>query len=264
MRKVIFIIGLLSVLLLGCQGPSDTTSPHGEDVAETPQLPFQEGSYEVTTTNTDYGPATGYQASPSPEGDYPGVVLIHEWWGLNDNIKATAEKLASHGYDVLAVDLYNGSVANTSGRAQQLSSQVSEDQAMVNLQAAQSYLEGQGAESVASFGFCFGGDQSMRYAVQAQGPDASVVYYGSPVLNDSALERLDRPFFGAYGAEDRVVDVDNVRAFEAKLSNRSNVSINYYDGVGHAFANPSGDSFNEDAASDAWNKTLSFLNESLR
>jgi carboxymethylenebutenolidase len=183
---------------------------------------------------------------------------------LNDNIRATAEKLATHGYNVVAVDLYNGTVANTSEKAQQLSSSVSTDQAMQNLGSAQEYLESQGASNVASFGFCFGGDQSMQYAVQEGGPDASVVYYGTPVSNESALQRLDEPLFGAFGTDDPVVDVDTVRSFEESLGNRSGIDINYYEGAGHAFANPSGDSFNEGAASDAWNKTLDFLDRSLR
>ena len=102
---------------------------------------FEEGIYDVKSELVTYFEnSKGYLAKPTTDGEFPGIVMIHEWWGLNDNIKEMAEKLASHGYVVLAVDLYNGSVATTSDEARQLIGSFDSQTGVENMNSAASYL----------------------------------------------------------------------------------------------------------------------------
>ena len=239
-------------------------SIHGETMASSPQLPVDDGQYVVVSEDVDYGAATGYLAFPAGLENAPGVVLIHEWWGLNDNIKATADKLASHGYRVLAVDLYGGQVAENSSQARELVGSVDQQEALENLESAQIYLTGLGSERIASWGFCFGGDQSMNLAVSEFAPDASIIYYGSPITEASQLASITQPVLGIFGAEDTSISVDSVNGLDEQLDTVGVVhEIIVYEGAGHAFANPSGDRFVEDAAADAWQETLDFLSANL-
>lgn len=239
-------------------------SPHGETVASQAQIPVEDGDYETYGQDIDYGAATGYLASARTDEQVPGVVLIHEWWGLNDNIKETADKLASYGYNVLAVDLYNGEVAMNSSKARELVGSVDQDQALQNLESAQEYLRSLGSEEVGSWGFCFGGAQSMNLAVSEFAPDASIIFYGNPITDERQLSSIQQPVLGVFGALDSGIPVESVQELDTKLDGVTEHSIIIYEGADHAFANPSGDRYNEQAASQAWAQTLSFLEENLR
>lgn len=243
---------------------NDEPSPHGESVAMQAQLPVDDGAYPTSAQEIDYGAATGYLASPNTSEQVPGVVLIHEWWGLNDNIKATANKLASYGYNVLAVDLYGGQVASNSSQARELVGSVDQEAALQNLQAAQEYLRSVGSESVGSWGFCFGGGQSMNLAVSEFAPDASVIFYGNPITDSQQLASINQPVLGVFGSLDQGIPVDDVQAFDQQLDGVTEHNVIIYEGADHAFANPSGDRFNEEAASAAWQETLSFLEQNLQ
>jgi len=111
----------------------------------------------------------GYLAKPVVNNNYPGVIMIHEWWGLNDHIKRTARELASEGYVVLAVDMYNGEVAANPDRARELSSYLDQDKAIQNMKSAVTYLQTrENARKVASLGWCFGGGQSLQLALSGE------------------------------------------------------------------------------------------------
>lgn len=239
-------------------------SPHGETPAMQAQLPVEDGAYESFSQEVNYGPATGYLATPSIDESVPGVVLIHEWYGLNENIKETADKLATHGYNVLAVDLYNGQVAQDSTQARELVGSVDQQEALENMESAQQYLRSIGSAQVGSWGFCFGGAQSMNLAVSEFAPDASVIYYGNPITDEEQLAAVTQPLLGIFGSEDAGIPVSSVDELDSKLDGITQHEIIIYQGADHAFANPSGDRFNEEAASAAWQETLSFLSENLR
>jgi len=244
-----------------------TDSPHGVEVMTNTDAFRPLGDHEVRTQNVNYFQDTsGYLARPADDGSYPGVVMIHEWWGLNDNVQRMAEILATHGYAVLAVDLYNGEVATEPGRAQELSSNLDQQQATANMEAAVDHLRNQeGASNVASLGWCFGGGQSLQLALSDVSLASTVIYYGSLVTEESRLETLDWPVLGVFGADDQVVPIDSVEAFKANLDDLGITNEVYvYPNVGHAFANPSGDNFAPEAAADAWTKTLDFLNSHLK
>ena len=225
----------------------------------------------LSRSSVNYYPnATGYLVYPENGTSLPAVVMIHEWWGLNQNIKNEAEKLASEGYVVLAVDLFNGQVATDAQAARNLTSVVSANQqaAIENLKAAVSHLAGLpnvNSSRIASLGWCFGGGWSLQLALNTDQPLAgTVIYYGNLVTDPEELSAIDWPVLGIFGAEDQSIPVETVRQFEAGLdSNEIPNEIHIYDGVGHAFANPSGDSYAEQETADAWEKTLDFLSKNV-
>jgi carboxymethylenebutenolidase len=231
---------------------------------------YTEGSlgYLVYPNSTDKNTTstTGQQ-----QQKLSAVVMIHEWWGLNDNIKEMADELAGEGYVVLAADLYNGEVATDPNRARELSSSVRENpqQAITNLQSAVQYLASLpnvNSSRIASLGWCFGGGQSLQLALNSEQQPlaATVIYYGNLVNDTNELSKIKWPVLGIFGDQDNSIPVDSVRAFGRGL-NETGVTneIYIYPGVGHAFANPSGDNYAPQETTDAWQKTLTFLDKYL-
>lgn len=230
------------------------------------QMLGKEGKYQVTATDINYfGNAQGYYAYPSEEGQYPGIVMIHEWWGLNDHIKNTARQLASEGYNVLAVDLYNGEVAQTPDQARSLTGGLDQNEAVENMQAAVAFLQAQNSSKIASLGWCFGGRQSVELAISGQQLDATVVYYGGGMATSTEkLTPINWPVLGVFGDQDQGIPVAMVNDFENSLNSLGvENEIYIYEGVGHAFANPSGANYAPEPTMDAWEKTLSFLERHL-
>jgi carboxymethylenebutenolidase len=220
----------------------------------------------TTSTVNYYGNASGYLVYPENGIGLPAVVMIHEWWGLNQNIKNMAEQLAREGYVVLAVDLYGGEVATEANRATELSSAVRSNPqvAIENMQAAVQHLsslQNVNSSRIASLGWCFGGGQSLQLALNTEQPlAATVIYYGNLVTDQNELSKIDWPVLGIFGSADQSIPVDTVRQFESALdANRIENEIHIYPGVGHAFANPSGDNYAPEETADAWAKTLDFL-----
>jgi carboxymethylenebutenolidase len=210
----------------------------------------------------------GYLAYPSGVTEpLPAIIMIHEWWGLNDNIRAMANRLAAEGYMVLAVDLYQGETAANPGAARVKMLQVVEnpDRARENLRQAVQFLNIAGAPGIATLGWCFGGGWSLNSAMLFPGElAATVVYYGQVTADEGRLAAIDAPLLGLFGAVDRGITVESVNAFEAALQRlRKQHEIHIYPGVGHAFANPTGNNYNREVAEDAWQQTLKFLARNL-
>lgn len=228
---------------------------------------FSEGSYTVEDKMVKYfDDIDGYLVKPVSTDKFPQIIMIHEWWGLNDNIKTMAKKLASHGYIVLAVDLYGGKVATTADQARQLVTSFDKQAGINNMNSAVSYLQkNYGDSKVGSIGWCFGGGQSLNLALNNSDMDATVIYYGQLVTESNELSKIKWPILGIFAANDQGIPVDTVNQFESKLNELhiSNQVIIYPD-VDHAFANPSGNSYSPDASQDAWTKTISFLNSQLK
>jgi carboxymethylenebutenolidase len=210
-------------------------------------------------------PATGAEAAPAP---LPGIIVIHEWWGLNDNIKAITRRLAGEGYQALAVDLYGGAVADNPDAAKKLMGAVmaNREPAAVILRRADEFLKQRGAPKVGVIGWCFGGGWSLAAALDLrQGIDAAVVYYGQPEKDRARLERLRAPLLGFFGADDQSIPVAAVRELEATLKELGKqVEVHVYEGAGHAFANPSGTNYRPAAAEDAWRRTVAFFKQYLK
>ena len=228
---------------------------------------FKIGKYKIQTENVNYSDTSiGYLARPVSDDSFPGVIMIHEWWGLNDNIKEMAEKLASHGYVVLAVDLYDGQVATTSEEARKLVTSFDKNNGIHNMNSAISYLnENYSPEKIGSVGWCFGGGQSLNLALSNNTLDATIIYYGSLVTDTETLSTINWPVLGIFAEFDKGITVDTVHDFENSLNQLEiQNEIIIYPDVDHAFANPSSNSYAPEASQDAWQKTLEFLHSNLK
>ncbi len=212
----------------------------------------------------------GYLAYPETKNEStPAILVIHEWWGLNDNIKSITRRLAGEGYIALAVDLYNGSVADTPEKAKQLVTlaRSNKTELEANIKQAYQYLETkEQATKIGSIGWCFGGFWSLNTALLFPDQlDASVIYYGGGIPTDKeTLEPLSMPILGIFGELDTNPDVATVQQLETNLNELGKTAeIHIYPNADHAFANPSGTRYNEEAAEDAWQKTLVFFQKYL-
>lgn len=225
----------------------------------------------VTYATIEGQPVTGYLAQPTDltTDSLPAILTIHEWWGLNENIEAMTRRLAGEGYTVLALDLYNDEIATDPQAARDLMRSVMDNPgpAQENIVQAQSFLETEyGASALGSIGWCFGGNWSLRTGLLLSSDlDAMAIYYGQLILAPEALDALDMPIIGFFGEDDSSIPVADVQNFESTLENIGKTAdIHLYPGVGHAFANPSGQNYNAAAAEDAWEKTIDFFNTHLK
>lgn len=250
--------------------PDDTTTEEDTTTMEDNML-YTEGvvTAEVVYMQSEGNDVTGYLARPEAEGNYPAIILIHEWWGLNENIEEYARRFAQEGYVALAVDMYEGKVAATPEEAGQYATAVREntDMAFTNLEAALTYLRGMenvDTERLASVGWCFGGQWSYEVAKNDLGVDASVMYYGRFSPEDD-LEMMKTMIIGHFGEDDASIPVDDVETFRAKLNDLSGEhEIYIYPNAGHAFANADNEeAYDAEAAEIAWERTMDFLTETL-
>jgi carboxymethylenebutenolidase len=195
----------------------------------------------------------------------PAIIVIHEWWGLNDNVRAMADRLAGEGYIVLAVDLFGGASATAPEQARQQMLRVVENPQAANENMRQAYEfvnSTAGAPRIGSLGWCFGGGWSLNAAMLFPDElDATVIYYGQVTDDEQKLRPINSPILGLFGAQDQGITVESVQNFEAALERlRKNYDIHIYPGADHAFANPTGTAYNAAAAEDAWQRTVEFLN----
>ncbi len=233
------------------------TAPRVEVVSDT-----------VTYATIDGKPVRGFRSRPKgAKKDAPALVVVHEWWGLNDNIRAATERLAGEGYVALAVDLYNGSVATTPDSATALMRASSGNVAgnRANLAAAIDYLRSQGAKKVGTIGWCFGGRWSLQAGlVGGSKVQAVVMYYGSPITDPAQLAELQAPLLGLFGSQDGGIPADSVKAMAAALDKLGkNETVQFFN-AGHGFANPSGKNYNAAAAESAWKATTEFFAHYLK
>ncbi len=196
----------------------------------------------------------------------PAVILVHEWWGLNDNIRLWADRLAADGYAALAVDLYGGVDAKTPDEAMAAMKKVDPQKALETLDAAYRFLAEAPtvkATKRAVLGWCFGGGWSLQFALHEPTLNAAVMYYGRLVTDPAALASLRAPLLGVFGNQDQSIPPAAVDEFESALKAAGRrVTIYRYDAP-HAFANPSNPKYDEKAASDAWTHVRDFLAKNL-
>ena len=224
---------------------------------------------EIQTSEVNYGPAAGYLAQPKEPGNYPGIVMVHEWIGLNDYVKEMARQLAAEGYVVLAVDLFEGKVAKNATEARELSAKARNNipAAVANMKSAVKFLKSRDNiddSKIASMGWCFGGAMSLQLALN-QELAATVIYYGNLETNASKLSFIEWPVLGIFGEIDTSIPVESVKKFDAALDELGiENEIYIYPKVGHAFANPSGMNYAAEETKDAWKKTVGFLDRNLK
>jgi carboxymethylenebutenolidase len=211
----------------------------------------------------------GMLYAPEGKGPFPALMVIHEWWGLNDWVKEQASKLADQGYVTLAVDLYRGKVATTPDEAHEIMRGVAPDRAARDLHAAVEFLSSQPnvrKDRIGSIGWCMGGGYSLDVALQEPTLTAAVINYGHLATDAASLKKINASILGIFGGQDRGISVDDVKKFEQALKQQGNrIEVVIYPDAGHAFENSNNKTgYRADDAADAWKHTTSFLAATLK
>lgn len=213
------------------------------------------------------GSAPGYLAHP--DGDAPGVVVIQEWWGLNDHIKDVTERFAQAGYAALAPDLYRGQVATEPDEARKLAMELQFPEAIKDIQGAVDYLLAQPfvqPKKVGIVGFCMGGRLVGQFVANGKNLSAAVAFYGVPALSDADAAQVGVPLLAIYGETDRAFPPDLIRENDRKLEAAGKTyHIVVYEGAPHAFFNDTRPHIYQPyAAEAAWGETLRWFEQYLK
>jgi carboxymethylenebutenolidase len=211
---------------------------------------------------------SAYLALPDGAGKHPAIIVIHEWWGLNDWVKEQAQKYASQGYVALAVDLYRGKVASNPDEAHILMRGLPDDRGMRDLEAAYAYLSSRpdvNAGKIGSIGWCMGGSWSIKLAVDQPKLAACAVNYGWLPSDPALVAKIKAPVQGNFGADDQGIPPKDVKAFEAAMKADGKITdIKIYDGAGHAFQNPNNkQGYRPEASADASQRISAFFQKYL-
>lgn len=193
-----------------------------------------------------------------------GVVLIHEWWGLNDQIKAVAAELAEIGFVALAIDLYGGQSASDPAGAEKLMKAVNPAEASDTMKAWVDWLRTNKdcTGKVATIGWCFGGGMSLQAALDSP-LDATIIYYGNVARSPEELKAIKGPVLGHFATQDEWINPDMVAGFEQAMEQAGkDLEVHQYD-ANHAFANPTGDNYDAEDARLAWDRTVEFLRKTI-
>lgn len=247
-------------------GVDETADEPGDET--NPLIPLLEQSIPYGE-GTD-GNLVGFLAVPADAAEpLPGVLMLHEWWGLNDTIREAARRVARQGYVVLAADLYGGRTATTVPQAQALLRELVEapDNVRANVRQAYEYLERYAlAPRIGCVGWDLGGRWALQTALMLPDRlDALVMVYGAVELDRTALETLDMPILGLFGEQDRSIAVRDVQEFRnilGQLGKRADVRI--YSGVDHGFFFPGAATYSPIAADDAWLRITELLETGLK
>ena len=227
----------------------------------------------VKTENVSYksGDETvnSYLALPSGGGKHPAIIVIHEWWGLNNWVKEQAQHFASDGYVALAVDLYRGQVATTPDEAHILMRGLPDDRGLRDLEAAFAYLSSRPdvePNKIGAIGWCMGGGWAVKLAEDQPKLAAVVVNYGSLPTDSTIIAKINAPLLGNFGAEDKGIPPESVHAFEAAMKSAGkNPDIKIYEGAGHAFQNPDNkQGYRKEATEDADKRIDTFFHKELQ
>lgn len=288
----VLLCGLMLTVLWGCQDEPRTAQTDSADaaapstdvsastVADAESEPEPLSAYPaprkpVIEETIAYGAVTdhnlnGILAMPADVFEPPpGVLIVHEWWGLNEVARVLARRLAGEGFVVLAVDLYGGEVAESTSQAQGLMTRVMTDPrtALDNIGQGIEYLRRYAlAPRVATIGWSFGGTWSLQAGLShADEVDATVMYYGQIVTDEGEMGRLSGPLLGIFAGEDESIAADSVVGFRAALRRAGkDVDIRIYPDMRHAFATPGTENYVAEQAEDAWSRTVEFLDLHLR
>ncbi len=215
------------------------------------------------------GNGSGVLSLPGSGGKHPAIVVIQEWWGLNDWIRQQSDRFAGQGTVALAVDLYRGKVTADANEAHELMRGLPEDRALADLQAAVRYLRSRSdvdGSRIAVIGWCMGGGYALQLAIAEPSLAGAIINYGHLVTDPKTIASIRPPILGNFGALDRGIPAEDVKAFDAALRSAGKSSdIKVYDGAGHAFMNPKNKGgYVKEAAADAWMRIDSFLRKRLR
>jgi carboxymethylenebutenolidase len=205
---------------------------------------------------------------PKGKGPFPGLVVIHEWWGLNDWVREQASKLADQGYAALAIDLYRGEVATTPEVAQALMRGVPDDRAARDLHEAVEFLKTQAdikKDRIGVIGWSMGGGYALDVALEEPDLTAVVINYGHLAADKDDLKKMNASVLGIFGGQDRGIPLTEVKKFEQTLKELGkNPEIYIYPDAGYGFQNPVNQSYRKEDTADAWKHTVDFLARTLK
>jgi carboxymethylenebutenolidase len=258
-KRKSFLVAVLALVLAGASiagaAPARSPAPAAADTSRV-HLGLAQGGTDA------------FVAWPAGTRSAPAVIVIHEWWGLNSQIRDVARRLARQGYVAIVPDLYHGIVAEDPELAHTLVRGLDEDRALAELDLAAGWLASQSRTAKSRLGvvgFCMGGRLAELFALHQPGVAAAVMYYGRPETRPEKLAALKAPLQGHFGAEDQGIPPDTVAAFRAALASaRKNAEIYLYAGAGHAFMHEGRQSYHPDAARQAWTRTLAFFQKYLK
>jgi carboxymethylenebutenolidase len=210
----------------------------------------------------DLNGTKAYLSLPEGTGPFPAIIVIHEWWGLNDNIKHWTDRLSTAGYAALAVDLYGGVVATNPDEAMKAVKAVEPSKAIAVIKTAFDFLASDSrikATKRAVIGWCFGGGYSLQAALAIPQLDGAIIYYGQLETDPQKLGAIKAKLLGIFGNRDKGIPPEAVAKFDAALKQAGvRHEIHQYDAE-HAFANPSNPKYDEKSSADAWSHVLAFL-----
>lgn len=218
----------------------------------------------ITFKRPDGKECNGYFAGPAGNDNAPGLVVIQEWWGLNDQIKGVADRWAGQGYRALVPDLYKGKVTLDVAEAKHLMTSLNfADAAAQDIRGAAQYLK-QSSKKVGVVGFCMGGALTVLAAVFVSEVDAASSWYGFPPEGAADVTKIKIPLQLHFAEKDASFAPEAARALEAKLREANVPFESYWYDAGHAFGNEKGQTYNKEAADLAWQRTSQFFEKHLK
>jgi carboxymethylenebutenolidase len=253
-----------SLLVLFVASMALTLAGSGQDAPAT--RPAAGGS--MVTLKGASGSFAGYLAKPGGSGPHPGVIVVQEWWGLNDQIKGVADRIAAQGYVALAPDLYHGKITTDPEKAHEILRGLDWKQAVSDLGTGMDYLKSLpdvGSRKIGSVGFCMGGGLSLQLALNRSDFSAAVMFYGTPETDPAILKGIACPVLGLFGEEDQGIPREKVETMAKALNEiGKGAEVHTYKKAGHAFFNETRPSYVPEAAEDAWDRTVKFFRANLK
>lgn len=231
------------------------------------------GMKKVTASVVHYASGkdsvSSYLCVPEGKGPFAAIIVIHEWWGLNDWVKEKSRNLASEGYITLAVDLYRGKSTDSPDEAHELMRGLPEDRATRDLVAASEFLKTRSdvmQEKIGAIGWCMGGGYSLVTALNVTDLAGCVICYGRLVTDSSSIAKIPCPLLGIFGEDDRGIPPQSVREFETSCKAAGKqIDVRIYSHAGHAFMNPHNtNGYRKKDAVDAWKLIEKFFTGTLR
>ena len=266
-------VAAANALLVACRHDVSSETPDpvvadGENSLDMNESDSESGLHTeiVSYEGPDNSMLNGYFARPEEGRELPGIIVIQEWWGLNDHIKDVTRRFAREGYAALAPDLYHGVVVTEPDDARKLVMELDLETAVAEIQSAMQFLDSLSETRSAKqglIGFCMGGRLVLQTALVEDLVGLAIPYYGSPLTAEEAAN-VKSPVLGVYGQLDGGIPVERVKAMEAGL-NAAGIEnkMFIYEGAGHAFFNDTRPSYHPEAAADAWKNTLEWLQRIL-
>lgn len=287
MRSLLCIVACLVAVACSPSTAPDAPTPATEDTAAPPapavaDAPPDLGAavdpevlvdlleQEIPYGEGPAGNLIGFLAVPADAAEpLPGVIVLHEWWGLTPEIRNAARRIARAGYVVLAVDLYAGRSATDVAGAQALMGELiaAPDQVRENIRQAYEYLEVYAfAPRVGAVGWDLGGRWALQAALMyPQDLDSAAIIYGAVETDEAVLAPLQMPLLGLFGENDAAVPIDSVREFRTTLLRlQKSADVRIYSGAEHGFFFPGGVNYAPLMADDAWSRLLGHLASALQ